>query len=166
MKTNLPPTRTPHREKHFQEDRNDPYRARVKLGDPTQCPQCSAVFADGRWHWAETPAGAQQHLCPACQRIKDKVPAGIVHLRGGFVATHRDDILSVARHQEALEKSDHPLNRIMAIVTGADEIEVTTTDIHLPRRIGEALKSAYKGELKLSYAENEYFIRVVWSRET
>ena len=40
---------------------------------------------------------------------------------------------------------------------------ITTTDIHLPRRIGQALHSAYKGSLDVHYDEEGYFIRVHWS---
>jgi hypothetical protein len=40
-----------------------------------------------------------------------------------------------------------------------------TTDIHLPRAIGEALHRAYKGSLDLRYTEESCFIEVKWSRE-
>jgi hypothetical protein len=164
MKSPVPQKSSQRREKHFREARNDPYHARVKWSDPTVCPDCKAVHTAGRWHWGERPDGAKEHLCPACQRIKDKVPAGIVLLRGGYLAAHRDELLHLIRHQEALENSDHPLNRIMAIVTRPDEVEITTTDIHLPRRIGDALHHAHKGELDLNYAEEEYFVRITWTR--
>jgi hypothetical protein len=39
---------------------------------------------------------------------------------------------------------------------------ISTTDTHLPRRIGEALKHAYHGELQLHYDRNEDFVRVNW----
>ncbi len=42
---------------------------------------------------------------------------------------------------------------------------VSTTDIHLPRRIGEALKRAYDGMLELDYDEDGYFLRASWTRE-
>ena len=45
-----------------------------------------------------------------------------------------------------------------------DRIEVLTTDIHLPQRIGEALKSAYDGELSVRYGSDEYSVRVHWHR--
>jgi hypothetical protein len=165
MKTNVPHSPSQRHDKHFQEARNDPYQSRVKPSDPTVCPSCNAIHTSGRWHWGERPDGAKSHLCPACQRIHDKVPAGIVTLRGQYLKKHRDELLNLARHQEALEKTDHPLNRIMAIVTEPDEVRITTTDIHLPRRIGTALNHAHKGELDLTYAENEYFMRVTWTRD-
>lgn len=39
---------------------------------------------------------------------------------------------------------------------------ITTTDIHLPRRIGEAVKRAYHGNLKEHFEEDGYFVRVDW----
>ena len=28
---------------------HDPYKTRLKLPDPTLCPQCGAVYSKGRW---------------------------------------------------------------------------------------------------------------------
>jgi hypothetical protein len=53
----------------------------------------------------------------------------------------------------------------MAIEERDDAIVVRTTDIHLPRRIGEALRHAYRGELDFHYDEEAYFIRVRWTRD-
>jgi hypothetical protein len=39
---------------------------------------------------------------------------------------------------------------------------ISTTDIHLPRRIGEALKRAFHGELDMHFDEAGYFVRVDW----
>ena len=53
----------------------------------------------------------------------------------------------------------------MAIDAAPERITVTTTDIHLPRRIGEALTSAFEGKLDLTYDEDGYFLRVGWHRD-
>jgi hypothetical protein len=45
-----------------------------------------------------------------------------------------------------------------------DRLVISTTDIHLPRRIGEAVTRAYHGTMAENFAEGEYFIRVDWSR--
>ena len=42
-------------------------------------------------------------------------------------------------------------------------IVITTTDIHLPRRIGEALHHAYHGDLDFHYIKESYLIRVRWT---
>ena len=57
------------------------------------------------------------------------------------------------------------MSRIIDIVEFADKTVVTTTDIHLPRRIGHALEHAFKGKLETHYNEEEYFIRIQWRRD-
>ncbi len=144
---------------------HDPYKNRLKLPDPTVCPRCGAVFHNGRWTWESALSGAYEELCQACRRVNDGYPAGIVILRGAFLKTRRTEILSLARNQEKMEKSARPLHRIMAIKDKGEEIEITTTDIHLPRRIGQALHNAYKGEFDFHYDEEGYFVRANWTRE-
>ena len=46
-----------------------------------------------------------------------------------------------------------------------EEIGITTTEIHLPRGIGQALHNAYKGEFDIHYDEEGYLVRVNWTRE-
>lgn len=138
----------------------DPYELRQKLKEPTACPQCGAVYHNGRWQWWQAPAGAHEALCPACRRINDGLPAGIIALHGGFVRQHKDEILSLARKQEAAERGEHPLNRIAGIEETAAGLVITTTDIHLPRRIGEAIKRAFHRTLDIHFDEASYFVRV------
>jgi hypothetical protein len=52
----------------------------------------------------------------------------------------------------------------MEIVPEGERTLVTTTDIHLPQRIGEALRSAYQGDLDVAYGKDEYSVRVDWRR--
>lgn len=63
------------------------------------------------------------------------------------------------------EKRLRPLERIMDLSIGDDRIEVKTTYEHIARRIGQAVHSAYKGDLKLQYADGEKFVRVHWKRD-
>lgn len=144
---------------------HDPYKTRLKLPEPTLCPQCGAVYSKGRWHWAERPDQAHEEPCQACHRINDDYPAGILTLSGAFLQAHKTEILGIARHQEKLEKGEHPLHRIMNIEEQGAATVVKTTDIHLPRRMGEALHRAYEGELEFHYEEESYFIRVAWKRD-
>lgn len=145
---------------------HDPYKTRLKLRDPTVCPQCGAVYHGGRWRWGKLcPAGASKEMCQACHRTNDKYPAGEVTLRGLFVKDHKDEILHLVRNTEKRENAEHPLHRIMNIEGRPDGMFVTTTDIHLPRRIGQAIFDAYKGDFDFHYDEEGYFIRVNWSRD-
>ena len=145
----------------------DPYQREQKLHDGTVCPQCGVVYHEGRWRWVPRAEGAVEALCAACRRINDKYPAGIVTLKGPVVRQHEEEIINLARNLEQAEKQDHPLNRIIAIdKEEPDTLVITTTDVHLPRRIGTAIHHAFQGDLKLHFDEDNYFIRVDWARET
>ena len=144
---------------------DDPYRHAAKPPEPTKCPECKAVFAEGRWTWAKAPADANELVCPACQRIHDCFPAGYVTIKGAFLSEHRDEIVNLIENHEKKEKAARPLQRIMAIDDKRDgALEVTTTDSHLARGIAEALHGAYKGELKLRYSRDENLLRASWKR--
>lgn len=149
-----------------QEPTTDSYRAGAKPADHATCPTCGVVFANGRWQWLPPPPGAPRQPCPACRRIADRQPAGVVNVRGGFAAAHEGEIRSLISHQEAAEKQEHPLNRLMAVVRDGEALLAQTTDIHLARRIGDALKHAYHGTLAVTYDEQRYFVRVDWSRDS
>ena len=142
----------------------DPYQRQQKLNDGTVCPQCGAVYSDGRWRWASGAEGAREEPCAACRRINDKYPAGVVTLRGKFAQEHKEEIIQLARHQEETEKKEHPLNRIISIEEDEHGLVINTTDIHLPRRIGEAVKRAFHGEIEDDFEKGGYFVRINWSR--
>ena len=146
----------------FDEAPHDPYQARGKYAEPSRCGDCGAVYHRGRWQWGDAPAGAHAVLCPACHRIRDRLPAGTLTLEGAFVDAHRDEIANLIGHEESRAKSDHPLDRIVEIAHSPERVTVTTTDIHLARRIGVAMKNAYRGELAIEYAKGAYEVRVRW----
>jgi hypothetical protein len=143
---------------------HDPYQAREKPPEPTVYRHCGAVFHAGRWQWLPLPEEARRRECPACLRVRNDDPAGIVMLVGDFVRDHGEEIRGLIRHQEEQEKREHALNRVMAVRALSEGLEITTTDIHLPRRIGEAMERAYGGTLDYHYEEDRYFLRVRWSR--
>jgi len=164
MKTGRSQFRMLRREQLMEEVREDSYRELAKMPDPTRCPKCGATYLKGRWTWAQAPADAVVHKCPACQRIEDEFPAGYVSLKGPFLAGHRDDILNLARAREARAKEEHPLQRIMAVETVADGVQITTTDAHLARNIAMAVHDAFKGTLDMTYSKGENLLRATWKR--
>jgi NMD protein affecting ribosome stability and mRNA decay len=148
----------------YQEDEHDTYKLQGKLKEPTVCPTCGAVFHKGRWTWGAKLEGAHEALCPACHRIHDKYPKGLITIKGPFKDTQREQVIGLVKNTEEKEKKEHPLSRIMAIESQPDGLVVSTTDTHLSRRIGDSLKHAYLGELELHYDQGEQFVRVTWTR--
>ena len=104
----------------------------------------------------------KEGICPACRRIEDRLCAGVLTLHGDFARYHEDEFLSIARHEETAEKAEHPLNRIANIEHTDTGLVISTTDIHLPRRIGEAIKRAYRGTLDMHFDDAAYFMRADW----
>jgi hypothetical protein len=155
------------RDRLLREHIHDPYKTPKKLPEPTVCPECGAVFHEGRWQWiTPAPKDAHRTSCQACHRTRDDYPAGLITLKGGYVRRHRDELLRMARNREAEEKQAHPLHRIMSIEEHPDSLIIKTTDIHLPHHIAEGLRHAHQGETGIQYDEEGYFIRVNWQRET
>jgi hypothetical protein len=151
-------------DRQIEETVHDPYKERHKPPEPAVCPTCGVVFEHGHWHWKPKPASAQEHLCPACRRAKDAYPAGYVTLEGDFLREHRDELLHLVRNEEKRAKEEHPLERIIEIRQDGEKTLVTTTELHLARRIGDALHHAYQGTLEVKYSPDEYLVRVYWSR--
>jgi RecG-like helicase len=87
-------------------------------------------------------------------------------LHGDVARQRKDEIIGLARNEESAEKGEHPLNRIVDIGETDEGLVISTTDIHLPRRIGEALKRALHGELTTHNDEGGYFVRVDWHPPT
>lgn len=152
------------REQLLQEFVHDSYKSRGKLGEGTRCPDCHAVFHRGRWSKRATPVAAPAARCPACRRVRQRFPAGFVALDGEFMQAHRAEILALVRRCEADEASRHVLERIIAVREAPRGVLVTTTGIHLARRIGDALHDAYKGRLRYRYNKADKLLRVYWSR--
>jgi hypothetical protein len=156
----------PHPRRRIHEEPHDVYGIRGKLPEPTCCPTCGAAYRAGRWTWDSTPFGAHEVECPACRRIRDDYPAGIVTLAGGFVAAHRAEIESLVHNLEEREKAEHALKRIFAIRDAEDgTLCIPTTDARLARSIGHALHSAYQGSLEAPEPQAEGPIRVRWQRD-
>ncbi|MEH6355889.1 MAG: BCAM0308 family protein [Marinobacter sp.] len=151
----------------LKEEIHDPYMARKKPKEPTLCPGCGAIFHKGRWQWAvESPEQANELMCPACERIRDDMPAGILTLSGTFLEKHRDEILKLIQNKVEHEKAGHPMKRLMSVEDGQKgELIAKFTDLHLPRGTGEAIQRAYKGELEIQYTKESNLIRVYWNRD-
>jgi hypothetical protein len=152
------------RDRLVQEKRHDTYKQSGKWPQSTACKECGSLFQDGRWSWNKSTEKANKVVCPACQRIADNCPAGYVEIRGTFFQQYRQDILNLIRNEEELKKREHPLERVISIVHENERTLVTTTGVHIARRIGKALSRAYQGNFSFQYGDDEKSIRVYWSR--
>ncbi|MBD3616299.1 MAG: ATPase [Gracilimonas sp.] len=147
----------------FKDDRHDPYQRTQKLPDPTLCPSCGSIFTKGRWTWESIEFVDNEKLCPACQRIQDNYPAGYIEVEGSFFQSHKEELLNLIRNLEKKKTEQHPLERIITISESDGKMIITTTGMHLPKMIGDALKSSYEGDLDISY-DAESMARVHWTR--
>jgi len=153
------------REQVLKSKAHDAYRGRAKLPEPARCRDCGAVYRRGRWVWGSGGEAPRPVRCPACARIKDGMPAGYVRLSGAYPEAHRDAILRRLRRCEQAESRAHPLQRIMGVTREGADLVVTTTDMHLARRLGEALEKSFKGDAKYRYAREDNLLRVDWRRD-
>ena len=154
------------KDKLIKERRHDTYYQRGKWPSPTLCTACQALYVNGRWTWqdASSLSSPAETTCPACRRITDRYPAGYIKIQGSFYKEHQQDLMNLVRNVEREEKNGRPMERLMSIDKAKDHISITTTGVHLARRIGEALARSYKGELSIRYADDEHSVRINWIR--
>ena len=131
------------------------------------CPRCSASYREGRWTWKAAPAGSYERVCPACERIAEGYPAGVLHVGGAFAAAHRDDLIGLVHNVEQRERADHPLKRVISIEDEGTGFVVQTTDAKLAAALGRALEKAYDGHLEhpSTTADRENLVRIRWTRD-
>lgn len=128
------------------------------------CSGCGAVYQAGRWTWSARPADFCEMLCPACQRIRDRTPAGILTVRGECLNDHKDDVMKLIRNVVQTLGSQYPLKRIIDMEDDDTEAVFTFTDEQLAREIGDSLHFTFDGVLDYQYSAEESMLRVVWQR--
>ncbi|MDD2499217.1 MAG: BCAM0308 family protein [Geobacter sp.] len=144
------------------------YQQKDGISGASYC-RCGAVFKNKRWLYTQrgTPSDSKQELvCPACHRVADKNPAGIVTLSGGFLTVHQAivDNLITNLAEEAVIRN--PLGRVMDVIKGEDTITITTTDVKLAQKIGREMFKSFGGDLHYAWSQGEDLVRVHWSRQT
>ncbi|MCP3918857.1 MAG: ATPase [bacterium] len=139
----------------------DVYRSDHTPCGGTHCPECELVVRKGRWVRADDgaqPSGPPQ-LCPACQRVRDRYPAGRIRLVGdpGELA---DELRRLARKTEASEREEHPLERLMELEVNESGLTASTTGVHLARRLGSVFERRLRGRIEIRYGEEEGQVRI------
>ena len=134
-------------------------------------PECHAINRKKRWYLDEAEyaslarTGVALRRCPACRKIADGFPSGVVTLRGEFLRTHHDEILTIVRNEEHRARETNPLERIMEIRDGDESVEILTTDEKLAQRIGREVRKAYQGTVSYKWSEDANLVRVNWARD-
>jgi NMD protein affecting ribosome stability and mRNA decay len=144
----------------------DAYRESEGVKGASYC-SCGAVYHNKRWSHEEQ--GTEQHkghelVCPACRRIADRNPAGIVSLSGEFLAHHENEIHNLINNTAQSAVLKNPLGRIMDIRMEKDGVTISTTDVKLAQKIGREIYKSHGGELQFVWSHAEAPVRVVWSR--
>jgi hypothetical protein len=123
------------------------------------------VLRAGRWVWASAESGAADVECPACHRIAQDLPDGIVTIAGRFAEARAAEIRSLLRNVEENEKREHALARSFGIEVGKEGMVVKTTERRLAESLGRALERAYGGTLTRKEGDRSGPLRVHWQRE-
>ena len=103
-------------------------------------------------------------ICPACRRIADQNPAGIVSLRGEFFEEHKGEIDNLINNTVQAVMVRNPLGRVMNTSIENDVVTITTTDAKLAEKLGRDIFKAYAGELQINWGQADNPVRVDWSR--
>lgn len=136
------------------------------------CKKCGVIYRQKRWlmdpvqlEQVKADPAAGTILCPACQRMRDNVPGGIVTFSGGYLRAHEDEILELIKNIEQKSRTKNPLGRIMEIRQEGDVLTVSTTEEKLAQKLGRDIFRSHKGDLHFAWSEGESFARVDWKRD-
>jgi hypothetical protein len=150
----------------------DPYLREINYKDPNICPACKAVYHNKRWQFGDSLEHEiklkgiyGKKMCPACRKIKDNYPMGLVFISGNFIDQHKKEILSTVKSEEKRAIDKNPLERIMGIEKkNQNHYSIETTTDTLAQRIGKILYNSYKGEVEYKFSGDQKVLRVFWSR--
>jgi hypothetical protein len=136
------------------------------------CEGCRAVYMNKRWYsegdvneaTINTPEAAKI-VCPACLKIRDNFPGGIVTLKGEYVLPHKKDLIRLIKNEEERARGLNPLERVMSVKeNGFGSLVISTTNEKLAQRLGRAVKKAFHGEVKYHWSHDNKLVRVDWER--
>lgn len=151
----------------------DPYLPRGASRSVSVCGGCRAVYMNKRWYvegdvarMTKQVAETKLTVCPACLKIRDNFPGGIVTLKGDYVLSHKAELMNVVKNEEERARGFNPLERVMSIKeNGHGSIVISTTNEKLAQRLGRAIKRAFRGDVSYHWSHDNKLARVDWVRE-
>ncbi len=134
------------------------------------CEGCHAVYQNKRWYvngdCLKEGTATITVVCPACLKIRDDFPGGIVTLQGDYVLPHKHDLIRLIKNEEERARGYNPLERVMSIKeNGRGSLVVSTTNEKLAQRLGRAIQKAFHGEVTYRWSHDNKLVRVNWARE-
>ncbi len=151
----------------------DPYLPQGGLKEPALCTSCQALYRNKHWEFdpqavAALRAGGElsEVTCPACQKIAERYPEGVVTLSGDYLWDHEAEIRNLLSNEEEKVRGRNPLERIMRMTRDDQSLVIETTDKKLAERLGRAVHKAHQGELRVSRGDDQGASRVYWERSS
>lgn len=151
--------------------RIDPYLPEAGLKEPAVCQGCQAVYRHKRWQLdpalAASGGGGTEFTwvtCPACQKVAERYPEGILTLRGSYLWNHEQEIRNILDNAVTRFSSRNPLERIIGMQRSDDALVIETTDNKLAEQLGRLLQKAHSGELQIDWQGTPVVCRVQWER--
>jgi len=150
----------------------DPYLPRGGSRKISVCGGCRSVYMNKRWYAAGvvddtalTNPEAARIVCPACLKIRDDFPGGIVTLKGDYVLPHKQALMHLIKNEEERARGLNPLERVMSVKeSGYGSLVIQTTNERLAQRLGRAIKKAFRGEVAYHWSHDNKLARVDWER--
>lgn len=142
----------------------DNYPHTSKAGEV--CHDCGLVQSQGRWQRTavdDAVRAKSRARCPACTQIHERRPAGTLVLDAAFLP-HQEEINGLAHNEEKVESAEHPLERLIGVEARDGGLVVTTTGVHLARRIAHKLERRFHREARYRYDEDQQVLRVDWAK--
>lgn len=109
--------------------------------------------------------GANVAKCPACRKIEDRYPMGVITISGDFTSEHREEIVNLIRNEERRAMEKNPLERIITLEHRDGGLYVETTSDALALIVGRILCRAYKGKSDYHFRYGDKYVTVEWKRE-
>ena len=150
----------------------DPYLPKGASKKITVCEGCHAVYKKKRWYAdphlyiaAVKISDTAVAVCPACLKIRDNFPGGIVTLTGDYVLLHKQELLNLIKNEEARARGFNPLERVMSVKeTGYGGMVISTTNEKMAQRIGRAIRKAFSGKVTYQWSHDNELASVDWAR--
>lgn len=136
------------------------------------CERCHSVYMNKRWYAdsdlyenMKKNGEAIEVVCPACLKIRDNFPGGILTLKGSYIISHKQELLNLIKNEEGRARGFNPLERIMSVHENSfGKLVISTTNEKLAQRLGRAIKKAFHGEVVYNWSHDNKLVRVEWER--